>query len=573
MEHVCKRRRWTPPDIHQNHEDFLVWSSWEIQQRSRAALVRSTRIAHDLRRTVQIHHLIMRRRMFFYVGKATQSSTVLITPCTGSSCERGIHPADARWDTKPHVAIQARKCIMDDLNKPHFQVDQSCQPFWSARCKDGAPWCGSHAMRNGGFVVLECTKLFFSWDLPILWFNPADIGWHSKPCESSWTQVGDACARAWWQDAAEQQAQHSRMSEGCRVLLEGEKSEPLYIWVIWSSCELWLVEIWVKPPRCMDRTVAIGATSGTSSLDLTACWPTFCLSNFRVSNLPWTAYWTVPIRSLQCVHGYLCGAVDWAYVGSSELGSTELESVASAATGSIGEDTSGRAVSTSMSRRTPDQGEEFEILKAELMLCKAEIGSLKAKIEVLESEKGLDFEVISSAPYTSAAPASAPSAHSLPDCCWDLASGLAKLSKVNGGACRDARRLPCSPGSIWSFVMAAAKTTIPLCSLTRGERPRLGDSLFVGLPSKADGRIMVRHAGVSLPAELQRWLKTVHLKLARRFQGPSATVLRVRAKRPSTFPTLWVFFNEPLAQACSVIAVVDVDGKVLVAVPDSAWHK
>lgn len=91
--------------------------------------------------------------------------------------------------------------------------------------------------------------------------------------------------------------------------------------------------------------------------------------------------------------------------------------MASAATGSIGEDTSGRAVSTSMSRRTPDQGEEFEILKAELILCKAEIGSLKAKIEVLESEKGLDFEVISSAPYTSAAPASAPSAHSLPDCC------------------------------------------------------------------------------------------------------------------------------------------------------------
>ena len=99
-----------------------------------------------------------------------------------------------------------------------FQVDQSCQPFWSARCKDGAAWCGSHAMRNGGFVVLECPKLFFSWDLPILWFNPADIGWHSKPCESSSTQVGDACAHAWWQDAAEQQAQHSRMSEGCRVL-------------------------------------------------------------------------------------------------------------------------------------------------------------------------------------------------------------------------------------------------------------------------------------------------------------------------------------------------------------------
>ena len=61
-------------------------------------------------------------------------------------------------------------------------------------------------------------QTFFSWDLPILWFNPADSGWHSKPCESSWPQVGDACARAWWQDAAEQQAQHSRMSEGCRVL-------------------------------------------------------------------------------------------------------------------------------------------------------------------------------------------------------------------------------------------------------------------------------------------------------------------------------------------------------------------
>ena len=77
---------------------------------------------------------------------------------------------------------------------------------------DPMPW---------GTVGLWCwnaPNFFFSWDLPILWFNPADIGWHSKPCESSWPQVGDACARAWWQDAAEQQAQHSRMSEGCRVL-------------------------------------------------------------------------------------------------------------------------------------------------------------------------------------------------------------------------------------------------------------------------------------------------------------------------------------------------------------------
>ena len=77
------------------------------------------------------------------------------------------------------------------------------------------------------------------------------------------------------------------------------------------------------------------------------------------------------------MHWHLFGATGWASLGSAAFGSSELESVASSATGVIGEGTGGRALSSSMSRRTPDQTpvtqEEFDLLKAELVLCKAEI--------------------------------------------------------------------------------------------------------------------------------------------------------------------------------------------------------
>eukprot|EP00435_Cladocopium_sp_Y103_P039135 s110_g10.t1 len=251
----------------------------------------------------------------------------------------------------------------------------------------------------------------------------------------------------------------------------------------------------------------------------------------------------------------------------------QSHSVAYSAIGTIGEDTSGRAIPSPMSRRTFDQNpvtrEEFEILKAELVLCKAEIGSLKAKIEVLESERGLDFEVVSSAPSASAAPASALPAESLPA---DRAEIAAEIGKWVGKALKGQRRGLSGREKIAlqsrlylvfrdiqgrdhnpPLFFSTWKETKDLCSL----RGQLGDSLFVGLPSKAEARIV---------ASGSEACEEVPITLRNSFVCESEKTINF------SYPVGILSF-ELSAQSCNVISVVDVDGKVLVAVPDSVWHK
>ena len=173
-----------------------------------------------------------------------------------------------------------------------------------------------------------------------------------------------------------------------------------------------------------------------------------------------------------------------------------------------------------MSLRTPDQTpvtrEELEVLKAELVLCKAEISSLKARVEVLESERGSDFELISSAPSASTAPASAPVAESLPSDRAEIAAEIGQwICKALRGQRRGlSGREKISLQSRLYLVfrdIPGRDHNPPLFFGTWRETKevysiggQLGDSLFVGLPSKAEGRIVVQHARVTLPAELQQ---------------------------------------------------------------------
>lgn len=168
-----------------------------------------------------------------------------------------------------------------------------------------------------------------------------------------------------------------------------------------------------------------------------------------------------------------------------------------------------------MSARLGDQTsvsrQEFELLQAELYKCRAEVATLKARVAALEGESG--FELVSSPPGTESAATSSDRISSERS---EIAAGIGEwIRKALQGERRglSGRERIAQQSRIYLIFKDLHGTVHnPPLSFELWREAKVhctvgghsaNDSIFVGLPSKAEARIVVSSARVSLPASLQ----------------------------------------------------------------------
>ena len=201
-----------------------------------------------------------------------------------------------------------------------------------------------------------------------------------------------------------------------------------------------------------------------------------------------------------------------------------------------------------------------------------------------------DFEVISSAPSSSAARGAAAAGVDLPPhrvaaaekigawiqrCLKDQPRGLSGREEIELASrvylvVRDIHGTTYNPPKVFEN-WAGAKA---LCTLEK----QLGDSVFVGLPSKAEARIAVSAAGLDIPPALTRHALPMSAEEAEEQEEPEA--LDLRQHLISSGETVECEYTSGVLHAaadegvsCSIVAVAEVDHQVLVAIPEAAWHK
>ena len=169
--------------------------------------------------------------------------------------------------------------------------------------------------------------------------------------------------------------------------------------------------------------------------------------------------------------------------------------------------------------------QEFDQLCASFAELKVLCNELAARVIELEASAGKrsqsgseksEFEVISSAPSSSAAQSAAAAGTDLPShrisaaekigawirrCLNDQPRGLSGREEIELASrvylvVRDISGTTYNPPKVFDS-WAGAKT---LCTLDK----QLGDSIFVGLPSRAEARIATRAAGLDIPSALTR---------------------------------------------------------------------
>lgn len=169
-----------------------------------------------------------------------------------------------------------------------------------------------------------------------------------------------------------------------------------------------------------------------------------------------------------------------------------------------------------MSTRTSAQSfvtrEELAELRGELAACRAEIAHLKERLVVLE---GGDFEVVVSTTATSSNTAAA--AEHLPAdraaIAGDIGKWIAKALRGERAGLSGRERISLQSRVYLVFKDLGGKVYNPplFCELWREAKQyctiaghAANDSIFVGLPSKAEARIVTLSAGCNLPESLQR---------------------------------------------------------------------